>query len=738
MKINKILKNKAFIAFILSFILGSLIIVPWIIKGDGIYNLIADFNAQQIPFNKIINESIKEGSFLWTWYNELGSNFIGTFSFYNLFSPFNIITYIFPANWYEYLIGPIFILKYAVAGLTSYLFIQRYVKNKKYAILGSVLYSFSGFQLTNILFYHFHDVVALFPLLLYSLDKLVYENKKFIFGLSVALLAFTNWFFFIGEVVFVILYYAVKVFTKSYKFNVKKLLNIIFEAILGVGLAALVLIPSVLFTMSNPRVSNSWTLLTSLKYNFENYLDILRSFIFPSEIMTSRAILTQSNYSSTEFFLPFVGIVLSLSYFVKKPKSWDSIFMVLLCFFIFIPILNSSFFAFTTTYYSRWFYMAILIFALTSARSLDENISIKKGIIINFVLIVLFVLALYIYINKINSGQIIFDRNYLLIIIFVFLLCVIGLLFIDMINNENKFKFVLLFVILYVIVWGNYNNYKYKSIDSSSIDSYKNYLYINNSLGFSKIVRANSSDSCPYNLGLLTKTSNIKSWNSNINGSTFKFYNSIGYGRGVATIINLKDEDLNDFLGVEYIIDCGNSVLDEGYEVNRIANNYVVYNNKDFNPIGFNVNKYISYKEYNKLSDDEKKQILKDTVVLNEEQIIKYGDIIENSDNYISNHYKFIKNGFESNIEASTDSFAVYSIPYDKGWKITNNGKNIKFEEVDNGFIGIKIDKGINNIKFSYFPPGLKSGIIVSIISLITFIIYVIINKRGIEVKHEK
>ena len=124
--------------------------------------------------------------------------------------------------------------------------------------------------------------------------------------------------------------------------------------------------------------------------------------------------------------------------------------------------------------------------------------------------------------------------------------------------------------------------------------------------------------------------------------------------------------------------------------------------------------------------------------MLNEEQIIKYGDIIENSDNYISNHYKFIKNGFESNIEASSDSFAVYSIPYDKGWKITNNGKNIKFEEVDNGFIGIKIDKGINNIKFSYFPPGLKSGIIVSIISLITFIIYVIINKRGIEVKHEK
>ena len=51
-----------------------------------------------------------------------------------MFSPFNIIGYIFPSGWFEYLVGPILILKYAVAGLTSYLFIQRYVKDKKYAI----------------------------------------------------------------------------------------------------------------------------------------------------------------------------------------------------------------------------------------------------------------------------------------------------------------------------------------------------------------------------------------------------------------------------------------------------------------------------------------------------------------------------------------------------------------------------------------------------------------------------
>ena len=143
--IRRILKNKLLLSFILSIILGSIIVVPNIIVGHGIYSLSADLNEQQIPFNMIINESLKNGSFLWTWFNDLGSNFIGTFSFYNLFSPFNIIGYLFPSTWFPYLIGPLFILKYGIAGLTSYLFLKRYVKNKNYAVLGSLLYAFSGF-----------------------------------------------------------------------------------------------------------------------------------------------------------------------------------------------------------------------------------------------------------------------------------------------------------------------------------------------------------------------------------------------------------------------------------------------------------------------------------------------------------------------------------------------------------------------------------------------------------------
>ena len=119
---KRIINSNIFKVIIISFILASLIIVPNIIIGKGVYTLVADLNIQQIPFNIAINNSIKSGSYLWCWFNDLGSNFIATFSFYNLFSPFNIIGYLFPAEWFKYLLGPIFILIYVVASLTSYLF----------------------------------------------------------------------------------------------------------------------------------------------------------------------------------------------------------------------------------------------------------------------------------------------------------------------------------------------------------------------------------------------------------------------------------------------------------------------------------------------------------------------------------------------------------------------------------------------------------------------------------------
>ena len=175
----------AAIAFGLSFLCAFISIVPFLIKGNGILTLSNDFNAQELAFNMFANNAIKKGEIFWNWNIDIGSDFITTFSFYNIGSPFFWITMLFPAKVFPYLMGWVYMLKYAVAGMTAFLYINRFAKNKKYAVVGALLYAFSGFQTMNMVFYHFHDVVALFPLLLLGLEKLMEDNNKVFFIFAV-------------------------------------------------------------------------------------------------------------------------------------------------------------------------------------------------------------------------------------------------------------------------------------------------------------------------------------------------------------------------------------------------------------------------------------------------------------------------------------------------------------------------------------------------------------------------
>ncbi len=717
--VNKITKNKALLAFLLCGLLGILIVLPNIIINDGIYSLVKDLNLQQIPFNKIINHSIKNGEIFWTWYNDLGSNFLPTFSFYNMFSPFNLITYIFPESWFEYLIGPVFILKYAFTGLTSYLFLKRYVKNKNYAVLGSLLYTFSGYQLTNILFYHFHDVVCFFPLLLYTFDNLIYDNKRGRFVFVVALCAFTNWFFFIAECIFLVIYFIVKVLTKEYKITLKKFMYLVLESILGVTLAGVVLLPTVLFTTGNGRLDNGWNILNMLIYKpLNRYPEIIKSFIFPNEIMSKRAVLTSYNYRSIELYLPVVGSVLAISYLFKNKKSWISKLIIVLIIFMFIPILNSTFTLFQTYYYARWFFMPTLILTLMSIKCLEEKISIKKGIFTTLIFALIYLILI-----TLKIGKIVYQPAYFILMLsFMF----INLFILYTINKkEDKIKLLMIFIFIFITIWGNINVFYYKGKHIKTSKTYNNFLKADELIEIPQNSRANSTDTCDHNFGYILKTNNIRSFNSNINSSTFEFFESIGLDRKVKTEVPVENKTLNDILGVKYIISCKNKDVSKyGYKLINKDDIYGLYENPDYKEFGYNVNSYINEEEFNKLSNEEKIRTLNNNVVLTNIEIEKYKNLFENDVEYTLNKFKFDKNGFTSNITSTGETLAIYQIPYDKGFTAKINGKPVDIEKVNNGFMAIKINKGTNFIEFTYMTPGLKVGLLISLISLLVTIIY--------------
>ncbi len=725
---SKVVKKYKYgiLAFLLSFLVGCLVVLPNTILGKGLFFLGADFNLQQMVFGEVINYSLKDGSYLWTWFNDLGSNFIGTFSFYNLFSPFNVISYLFPATWYPYLCPFLMIIKFGVAGLTSYLFLKRYVKNKKLVLLGSLLYSFSGFQLTNMLF-HFYDSVVLFPLLLYTLDNLAYDNKKGYFALTVSLLAFTNWFMFIGEVVFVVIYYVIKVIWKSYDFNVKKFFSILLEGVLGTLLASVVLIPSLLFTISNPRINNDFTLINSLKYSsLIDYIEIFRSFFFPSEVMTPRAYLNADNYNSIDLYLPFIGSVLAISYAFNRRKNWLSILIFTCILFMFVPVLNSSFFLFTTNYYARWFYMPTLVLALLSIKCIEENISIKTGVLTSLLGLVVMILLYFVLTYRHPGIEYIHDIKYVVMMIGFMLINLLILVLVY--GSKNRLKYLFVFVILFSGIWSNYTIYKYRNNSFEYNKKYYDFINSYKEIKFDELVRSNSFLGCYSNQGMIFKNGNLLSFNTNKSGAAFEFYNSVDYQGLISTNIEV-DNPLNDFLSVKYFISCTNEKR-EDYELYKKTKNYQIYLNDNYKELGFVFNNYISNKEFLSKNTEEKYRVINDMIILNDKQINRYKELYNDDVQVRSNTFKFVNNGFNAKIDVSKDSLVLYTVPYDKGWKAFVNKKEVKIEKVDNGLMAVKINKGVNNIKFTYYPPGLKLGLILSIVSYICLLVYIILNKH--------
>ncbi|MCM1578260.1 MAG: YfhO family protein, partial [Ruminococcus sp.] len=231
-------KDKYLLVFVTAFFLSAAAFLPFVIPQGGYFVYYGDYNAQQIPFYYHVHSMVRGGIFGWDFATELGSDLFGSYAFYLMGSPFFWLTVPFPDSVVPYLMPWLLCLKTAVAALTAYALLREFTPDRNACFLGGLLYAFSGFMLYNLMFNHFHDPVAFFPLLLLMSDKFMRENKRGTFALTVALCAVTNYFFFAAMAVFTVIWFIVSIITGRYKFTVRKFLLYAFEAVLGVFMAA--------------------------------------------------------------------------------------------------------------------------------------------------------------------------------------------------------------------------------------------------------------------------------------------------------------------------------------------------------------------------------------------------------------------------------------------------------------------------------------------------------------------
>jgi hypothetical protein len=365
------------------------------------------------------------------------------YGYYGLGSIFYYPVFLVPRNFMPYIISVIVLLKYMVACYTSFFFIKKFTKNAHGAMTGALLYAFSGLQCTNIVFYIFHDVTALFPLMLISLDEMIHakDRKKLLqagvlFSLAVAINCLTNYVFFIQSVVAAVIYY---LFMDAERILdlVKRAVVIALFGTLGVGLSGIVFVPSILYIMGNERAGLSIGSNLYL-YDMKTLLYILKGIFLPGDIMLDETALLELVWTSTSCYLPFVGMIFVIAYLMKNRNRLSAL---VTCLFVmsFIPIGNGVFLLFTIIY-SRWWYFLILLMAVMSSLVLEEpkEYNIRLSAIIQTAAIL--VTAAAIWLIRDEEGQsLVFHKGRFVLMVAFSLLSTAAVFVCDtLLNSEGK------------------------------------------------------------------------------------------------------------------------------------------------------------------------------------------------------------------------------------------------------------------------------------------------------------
>ncbi|MEG1126071.1 MAG: YfhO family protein [Oscillospiraceae bacterium] len=751
--------NGGTLAFIICFATAIIIFLPFVIVDKGLFLYCGDFNSQQIPFYYYANNFFKNTPGQWSWLTDLGGSMANSYSFYLLGSPFFWLSAMFPAAWVPFLMVPLFGVKFGVAGLGAYLYIKRYAKSRNFAVIGACLYAFSGFTVYNTFFNHFVDCIALFPFLLWALDEFVYEKRRGIFVLFVAINLINNYFFFAGEVVFLFIYFIAKVLTGDYKIRLSRFALLAFESLLGVGMGCLLLIPAVLSLRDNPRtidMSNGFGLL--LYDKVQQYFEILASLFFPPDPTYLPNMFTEGviKWTSMSAFLPIVGCAGVVAYLRARKKSTFSKVLYTCLFMAFVPILNSAFYALNSSYYARWYFMPILIMCAATINALeDSDIDLLGGIkTVGIITAAFVVFGLVptktddVWAIGVTEEPAKFWLTWLTAILMLFIFYCIVRWFRQSVRFAPLMLAAILgFSVFYSVIhvslgkfpqWDNDKSYRAECYDAARKSALPE--------GFYRI----DAYECYDNVGLWFNKPCLHFFNSTVTPSIMKFYPPVGVKRDVSSKPDADLYALHGLLSTKYMVsrlsksaEFEEKYIQYGWKTAWSDDAFTYYENINYIPMGFTYDNYFEQETLDDTSEKMRSNLLVRAIGLSDEQIEKYDFLTKADKNMLSYSsytedadarrasaaYSFdaTSHGFTAKINMPSENLVFFSVPYESGFTAKVNGIETDIENVSGGMCAVYAPSGNNEIVFTYKTPGLSVAFIITIISIAVFGAYIII-----------
>ncbi len=249
----------------------------------------------------------------------------------------------------------------------------------------------------------------------------------------------------------------------------------------------------------------------------------------------------------------------------------------------------------------------------------------------------------------------------------------------------------------------------------------------------------------------------MRCFQSTVSPSVMDFYSTVGIKRDVASRADTSYYALRGLLSVKYYFNQYEygTVREEkplsmpGFEKISSGDNFAVYENRDFVPVGFAYDSYITETDLKKCYGASKANALMHAVLLSEDTAKRLDGILSrcqiqpselNRDTYTEDcrlrrrtsctDFRTSARGFEASAETEKETLIFFSVPYDKGFKAYVNGKKADIDKVNGGFMAVVVPAGKSEIRFTYFTYGLREGIIISATALILFVIYIFFNAK--------
>ena len=744
-------------AFVIAFLGCMIALLPVMILNGGRFFYYGDFNKQQVMFYTHLHDLVRGGELAaWDPLADLGSDTVSSFSFYLLGSPFFWLTVPLPSAWVVSAIPVLIAVKSGVAAVGAYAFIRRFCNSPDASLMGAMLFGLSSYNSANLLFNHFHDAVLMIPFMLLALEKLVIDGKRGYFALTIALAAFINYYFFFGQVIFLVVYYLAALAAGHFKFSFARFAQIVFEGILGGLLAAVLLLPSAMAIVNNPRVSE--TLSGSGLFFYDRpstYLFILKNMLLLPDITLINNFGMTTGQASGSFasYLPFFSLCGVIAYFrAVKGRDIFKLLIALCGVMMFIPALNQAFSLWSPMFYGRWFYMPLFIACVMTSKAAENGV-LKKGFVPTAVITGTAAAASLAVIMLSKSGVLSlgFDNYSFAYLQAAFTLTALAFLWLTLYRPESSEEAAVIKQLLKrasvfaaaglcTVVWCSY---LYRgTFESDQMNSVFDYYESGETLPDGAYYRT-SSDANLQNMPVIWGCPCVRYFNSTVEPSITGFYNAFGFERTVKSDYEPTEYALMELLSVKYYID--GAYFDQNgdplppaetiygtkdtYRIMYQKNEMNFYENTEFLPMGFAFDSYTTNEALQGQPSLMRGLAYLEALVLSEEQIRKYGDILDPYDtadistaadryheicaerrSMCCSSFKMSKSRFDAEITLEKPSLVFFSVPYSEGWSAEVNGKSAEVENVDNGMMAVKCEAGQSSISFTYHNKYLSAG----------------------------